>query len=240
MAYVFPRPAQYSGKVAKKEYLNNKTIKLDIVSEKPEKFFFFPGQFINLKVNQFIYRPYSIASYIDRLPIISIILTVAHEGLGSNYVKSLNIGDPVSFIGPSGRFVLPDELYKYLLFLVTGTGLAPILPMLQQLTELKTNSEIELYVGFRNEDDIFEESFLKSCESKLKNFKYHICISQPSQIWAGFQGRITGFYKIIDIENTQCFICGNPEMVTEVIERLKLMGINKTRIFHEKFVLFGK
>ena len=239
MGYVFQRPAQYFGTVIKKEYLNTKTIKLDIKSESTENFSFIPGQFINLKVDQFIYRPYSIASYTDILPLISLILTVTHNGMGSNYVKSLNLGDSVSFIGPSGRFVLPEPIDKYLLFLATGTGLAPILPMLQKLIEMKSDSEIELYVGFRTDNDIFEEAFLKACETKLEYFKYYICISQPSQKWTGKYGRITDFYKVKDVNNTQCFICGNPLMVSDMIDRLKKSNIPENKIFYEKFVLYG-
>ena len=237
MTNIFPRPLLYSGTVIGKTYLNAKTVKLEIKVENPAGFSFIAGQFINLKVSQYAFRSYSIASFTGLAPVISIILTVAHDGLGSNYVKLLKTGDSVDLIGPSGRFVLPEHLEKNLLFLITGTGLAPIIPMLYELMQARPDSEIELYLGFKNDEDVFEEDFLKTCINKFKSFKYYMCVSRPSPKWTGLTGRITDFYKVKGMNNTQSFICGNPDMVSDMLNRLKLLGIAENKIFYEKFVV---
>ena len=75
-------------------------------------------------------RPYSIASPPSNRCAIELLFNLVPGGPGSTFLFSLQSGDPVSFRGPAGTFVLRDYPDRRLLFVATGTGIAPIRSML--------------------------------------------------------------------------------------------------------------
>jgi len=237
MPIIYPRQKLYTASVKNKTFLNDKTIQLDIHLENPDTMDFIPGQFISLKVSDSSFRAYSISSSNKDNQNISIILTVAHSGVGSNYVRGLKIGNAIHFIGPSGRFHLAEKVTQEIIFMVTGTGIAPVLSMLNELISQSCTSKINVLFGLRSEEDIFAEDFLQECFQKLPNFEYKICISNPSDNWTGLKGRITDFYKIDSPADVQTYICGNPFMVEDVVKLFKHAGVTESQLHREKFTV---
>lgn len=233
----FPAPKKYTAHVISKTYLNSVTVQVEYELAEPTEISFVPGQFISLSVGAGMFRSYSIASSNLDTHHLTLILTVAHNGAGANYVKSLKPGDTSVFIGPSGRFVLQDLKVPEILFMVTGTGITPILSMLYQLEALKSMAKIRLYFGVRTQENIFVLEQLEKFKSTLPGFDYTICVSNPSEGWTGAKGRITDFYKITDISKVHAYICGNPYMCADVTNILKDQGVDPSRIFHEKFTV---
>lgn len=236
---IFPKQNLCKARVKNKIFLNEKTVQVDFELMTPPSMPFLPGQFITLKVADAAFRAYSICSDSTKPNVITIVLTVVHDGLGSNYIKNLNVGDLVSFVGPSGRFVLSEEKKGEILFLATGTGFSPVMSMIYKLIEQHYGGRVRLYVGFRNETDIFGMDVIDLAEQNLKDFEYNFCISDPSPKWKGLKGRITEYYKIEYPEQTQVYICGNPYMVSEVTTALMERGVPDENIFHEKFTVSG-
>lgn len=232
----FPNPKQYIAKVINKKYLNYKTLQVDFKVLTPKGFYFVPGQFINIKVTDSVYRSYSVCSDYKKKDFIRIILTVAHNGLGANYLKNISVGSEVTIIGPSGRLVLPDNLANNINIYVTGTGLTPMIPILMRLIDIKCKSKIRLYYGNRLFEDAFKLDFLNECKKKLYDFEYYIYVSQPTTDYSGLRGRITDNIVLEDPKNTQVLICGNPMMVSEIIEIFNEKGVPSESIIHEKFV----
>ena len=221
----------------KLQQLNAITVKADFDLVEPKEINFVPGQFISLSVGNGLFRSYSICSDHKEKNKMSIVLTVAHNGAGSNYVKTLKQGDQVVFVGPSGRFTLAESLSSELLFMVTGTGIAPVISMLKKLIDTKSPAKICLYFGLKTDTNIFFADFLAECKRKLVYFNYVICVSNPTTAWKGPVGRITDFYKIYNVNAVQAYICGNPNMCTDVMKLLKDRGVSDDRIFHEKFTV---
>ena len=219
----FPKPKRYLAEVSDLVYLNAKTLLLTFELEEPETIEFLPGQFINIDVGNGLYRAYSICSDADVKNKISVVLTVAHDGVGANFLKSRKVEDTIVFIGPSGRFVLHEPFKQNILFLVTGTGIAPIIPMLHEISRKTHESKIKVYFGLRSHEDIF-------FADKLKDFEHYICLSQVN-------GRITRFYRVDDVTATQVYVCGNPNMVSEVVEQLHGLGVPDDSVFQEKFIV---
>jgi CDP-4-dehydro-6-deoxyglucose reductase len=234
----FAQPKKYTVEITEKTYLTQTVLLVKLKIQGSEFFTFRPGQFINVQVSPTSYRSYSVAS-LSPEGVISLILTVAHSGLGSNYFRNAVIGQFTTIIGPSGRFVLPDNLKENLLFLSTGSGIVPFLPMLNELVECKYKGKVELFAGFRSEEDILAADILASFSKKL-NLAYSVCLTEPSALWNGKSGRITKFCKVNDPENTQVFACGNPNMIQDVFSGLKQIGFNLEQFFHEKFLVLGK
>src|SRR6476659_1122349 len=107
---------------------------LELTLREPKEIAFKAGQFISFDVPKdgFPYpvtRPYSIASppfISDRL---LLLFNLIPGGPGSTYLHGLREGDPMTFKGPAGSFFLRDDLNKRILFVATGTGIAPFRSM---------------------------------------------------------------------------------------------------------------
>jgi len=242
MPILFNKPQKISAKVFSSTRLNEKDIEVIFEVVSPSIFEFRAGQFINLSCGNGLFRAYSISSTSLSNTQVVLIVAVGHDGVGSNYIKSLKVGDSVEFIGPSGRFVLPEVLKDNLIFIATGTGLAPLLSMIDYLNNSNTTSKVQLYFGVRDESEVFKIDQLNIFKSNMKDFNYTVCFSQdiPSELAnVSVKGRVTDaiVFDKNNLDTTQYFICGNPYMVVDINAKLKDAGISENNIFHEKFTV---
>ncbi len=234
--HVYPKflmPTVNTSKVLKKTPLNASAIELEL--EKPLNFTYKIGQFISVKVSEKNFRAYSLASHPNEY-VLKVVAAVGHEGLGANYLKNINIDEEISFIGPSGRFFMADSPAPNILFLATGTGIAPFIPMLRELIEYNKapKTKIQLFFGETQEKELFYMDLLKNFKNSFSGFDFKICLSQENNPNYEF-GRITGKYTIFDPLNTQVYVCGHPNMVVENVALLKQMAIPENQIFQERF-----
>lgn len=227
------RPTLRTAKVVAKEWISSKVLEIVFTNDEPMKFI--PGQFISLNVAEFKYRAYSLCSAGDDEKKFTLIADAAHEGLGSNYLRNSNIGDAVTFIGPSGKFQLVEPIPSNLVFLATGTGLAPFISMFYELKDMETDVNIHLYFGVRKEENIFYIDKLEEFKKTMRNFDYTLCLSQPTSLWEGNVGRINDYIRLLDIKNTHVYLCGNPFMIDDNLKKLYELGMNESNVFYEKF-----
>lgn len=217
--------------ITEKKLLNPKV--LEVTLKPTEPYTFTPGQFNSIKLGN-AFRAYSVASLISDNSFKNII-SVGHAGLGSDYFSRSVVGDTVEFIGPNGRFCLNEHLKKHTLFLATGTGLAPFIPMFEQLALQNTvNSSVKLYFGVRSVSELFYLDKLLAFKASNSWFDFEVCLSQEVND-SYINGRITDKYSITDLANTQVYLCGNPYMVEENILMIKGLGLAEEDIFYEKF-----
>ncbi len=203
---------------------------------------FVAGQYASLKVDaQGVRRSYSIASlpgekYVDLL------VDVTPMGIGSKYILSLQPGDEVELLAYLGRFVVEDEILsgndRVVIFVATGTGVAPMKPMIENLLrDKKFEGQVKLYWGMRHEEDVYWIEEMERIEKDHENFKFNLVLSQPKDDWLGMKGHVG---EVIDKEtlswNTTVFyLCGRSEMVTEVAELVKMKGVSDEKVIYERF-----
>jgi ferredoxin-NADP reductase len=194
---------------------------------KPElPFIFEPGQFVMLKqvgAEQKCARAFSIVSEKDSDDIVFI---MKHNPVGhvSGFLATAELGAVIETGAPVGRFVLnPADTDR--VFVATGTGLAPIVSFFNS-KNIATAPHTTIF-GVRHEEDIFWADRLP------KNSL--ITLSQPSESWEGLKGRVTAHTETLISEhpNAAWYMCGNPEMVSEVRAQLIAAGVEKTAIHFE-------
>lgn len=230
-------PKLYHAVLTKKEWISTKVIKADFRVVDPPDIIFTPGQFISIKVDRTSFRAYSICSSNEKWNEISIAADSAHNGLGANFFRELKIDDDVLFIGPSGKFCIPADLSTPVTFVVTGTGIAPIISMLYALTKLNLNTRFRLYYGVRNKSEMLFEDELNTFKEKLNDFDYFVCMSQPDPEWTGNVGYVTKHLEVDGDQNTRYLVCGNPDMVDDITRLLQSKNIPDNYIITEKFTL---
>ncbi len=111
---------------------------------------FIPGQYMILFVPQEngekARRLYSIASSNTLTDEFELLIKLIPNGCASKYLEKLEIGSETTFQGPAGMFIL-RESQRERIFIVTGTGYAPVRSMLLSLMVEDRSSKIEFEAG---------------------------------------------------------------------------------------------
>jgi ferredoxin-NADP reductase len=203
-----------------------------------EEFRFVPGQFVSLSgiVNgKKVTRAYSIASCWHGNKF-ELCLNEVKDGIFSPFLFRLKPGDTVEMKGPHGMFVL-KEPPNHSMFVATGTGIAPFLPMLQDRLARDSEHDYILVFGVRYDHSVLYKEIFEEMASKHKNFKFICTVTRPGPEWKGNSGRVQQyvFGEIGDRRDLDVYICGLKEMVNDVRDRLKELGFDKKQIIFERY-----
>lgn len=117
-----------------------------------------PGQWISIKVPMEhkppLNRAYSMAEPEDPSGRLLLVFDRVPGGIGSEYLYSLNAGDRLSFSGPHGRFLLPQERNKNLLLIGRYTGVVPIRSMVRALMSTEPATSVTIISTAPSEDEL--------------------------------------------------------------------------------------
>ncbi|MDO8515106.1 MAG: FAD-binding oxidoreductase [bacterium] len=177
------------------------------------------GQFVIIKISNKIFRDYSVASLPEKLPFWETILDITPDGPGCKYLSRLKPGDTIETSAPIGTFIINPVFNNYLM-IATGSGIASIKPMIEELSKNKKN-KITFLWGLRYEEDIFYP----------KLFEKNIVLSKPNERWSGKIGHVTDHLVKADA----AYLCGNQAMITDVTKALIKMGMPQKKIYFEKY-----
>ena len=205
-----------------------RVLRLELVH--PDEIAFRAGQFVSFEVEKPglpfpVTRPYSIASPPSNRHVIDLLFNLVPGGPGSAYLFSLRSGDPVSFRGPGGSFVLRDYPDRRLLFVATGTGIAPIRSMIH--ARLPSPTPVTLIWGLRNERDLYYQDELADLAAQFPEFSYTITLSQPSAEWHGATGRVQSAVEAATgrVDDLAVYVCGSHAMIQSVSALIRSRGI---------------
>ncbi|PIR61864.1 MAG: hypothetical protein COY81_01060 [Candidatus Pacebacteria bacterium CG_4_10_14_0_8_um_filter_43_12] len=234
------RPQQMTAKFEEKIVHNSKFSQYTFELDEPHRIPFAAGQYVSIKVDERgDRRSYSICSTPDIDHGFELLIDLAPQGLGVKYLESLKFGDTVQILGPMGMFVVPDDpTEENLVFIATGAGIAPIKAMILDQLQVKHDQRpIILYWGLRYERDAFWFLELQELSQSFPNFSFHPVMSRPENAdWVLCRGRVTDCLVNHPLpEKTGYYICGNAQMLTDVLTILEQKGVEITHLHHEKF-----
>lgn len=231
---------RFTAKVSAVRQLTHDVRQIDLRLIEPAEIRFRAGQFVSFDVpdartGRTVTRPYSIASPPSSIKTISLLLNLVPEGPGSNYLFGLREGDQTKFAGPAGNFYLRDDPTRELLFVATGTGIAPIRSMLSANAEHPTPSRMTLLWGLRSQRDLYYQDELARLSRDLPDTSHVVTLSRPEPGWGGPSGRVTTLLEreIHDVKRLAVYLCGNSGMITEVTRIIQAKGL--CPIFREKY-----
>jgi len=211
---------------------------------------FEPGQYAELALPELDERPeeerrklerraYSIASSPASREYVEFFIVLVPNGSVTPKLFSLPVGARV-WLGPKikGKFTLEDiPEGKDLLMISTGTGLAPFVSMAREyLADRRFRSFIVMH-GTRRESDLaYREQLMEMAAQSNKKLIYVPALTREPEdsSWAGLRGRVPLFLKPgtfeeitgkpFSPETLQIFLCGNPDMIDQLIEQLTGYG----------------
>lgn len=211
-----------------------------------DDFHFLAGQFITLdlpigdKRNQ-RWRSYSLANAPERSRILELSVVKLDQGLASQYLFNvLKIGDYIKFKGPEGGFVLPENIVHDMVFICTGTGIAPFRSMLWDiLKHKKPHKKIHLIFGTRTREGILYADELEYFKEHVEGFKYSVALSREDTK-AYYFGYVHQIYLEQYSEarsDVQFYLCGWTQMIDEAV--INLVATLKYKPGQVKYELYG-
>jgi ferredoxin-NADP reductase len=194
---------------------------------------FAPGQFVQIYRNadpKDRSRAYSVASVPVQLPELELCIKLYPAGLLSEYLRTIKPGMPITLKAPFGRFMLrADDAAADVprVFVVTGTGVAPVRSMIHALLAANAAAHVTLIQGHRSENGIFFRDEFERLAAKHGNFTYLPTVS-PRYVTHVLR-------SLMLAPETRYYLCGNPAMVREASVQLLERSIAVKQIAVEKW-----
>ena len=218
----------------------NDTRNFNLVFDAGTTIEFDAGQFVAVLYptnGKIIRRAYSIASAPEQKDRLDLVVKLVQGGAVTNWFWSLTSGDRFQVHGPLGKFVLPDPIEFDIVFVATGTGIAPFRSMIHHLLPLGFQGKVWLIFGVRYQNAIPYEAEWIELSKKYSNFMYVPTLSRPTPEWKGETGYVqTKIEKFVgDPKKERVYICGLNEMIQQVQETCLQLGFTKEQIFFERY-----
>lgn len=204
---------------------------------------FYAGQFLSLEVPRDggqEARPYSIASAPRDGKSFDLCLNRVESGYVSNYLCDLSANAVVDMHGPHGSFVVSPPVEQDLVFVATGTGIAPIRGMLGEIFNApgKLSHDVWLIFGVRHPETILYRQEFENWAAQNAGFHFLPTLSRPPAGWQGKTGYVQEHLREIFAgrKDFKAYICGLKAMVDEVRFILKEeFGLDRKQIRFEKY-----
>ncbi len=207
---------------------------------------FVPGQFTSLGVKRedstpertrWLRRAYSIASSPNEKDSLELYIVLVDEGKLTPKLWQLEVGDRIWMDKKiNGHFTLdpvPDG--KDLVLVSTGTGLAPYVSMMRTFRNTGRWRKLIIVNGVRVAADLGYVPELEEA-SKSEDIVFIPMVTREPD-WGGLNGRVNILFEDnryeelvgspLDPEQCHVFLCGNPDMITTVQERLEPLGFQE-------------
>lgn len=228
-------------KLKSKHEIARNTIALQF--EKPAGFNFTPGQYggftlINPSETDAggVTRRFSLLS--SPLDDFIEIGTRVQQSAYKRVLSSLPVGGEIKFAGPTGNFVLHDDINTPAVMIAGGIGIAPFYSIIKCATQQKSPRRLILFYGNNTRQDAALLSELETMASENPNVSLIPVLAHPEADWQGETGYITHTLikkYIPDISAPVYYVCGSPAMVTVLQETLTEMDIDAANIKVEDF-----
>ena len=192
--------------------------------------------------DKLIKRAFSVASSPSSKEYIEFYVVMVTSGSLTPRLFALKIGDRLWLSQKvTGAFTLQDTPPdKHVVLISTGTGLAPYLSMLRTQFTCGGERKVAVLHGVRHSWDLGYRSELINLDRMCPNFTYIPMISRPKNEnapWGGATGYVQhhwGGTTLTDAwgfkpspEDTHVFICGNPAMIEDLVEKLEGEGFKQ-------------
>ncbi len=203
------------------------------------------GQYVLLKIDG-QYRQFSISSTPQNTSQFDLIVEFFEGGLASTFLRNLEIGQPADFKGPAGIFVLNSQDIDKV-FLVTGTGIAPVKSMIDSYLESGGTAHVQLYFGLKTKNDMYLYDHFVDLVEKYQNFEFKKCLSREENLGdmnSEFvaMGRVNEVYSAYmnatdgyDPKAHEFYLCGSQKVVESLKEYVVGLGVPKENMHFENF-----
>lgn len=228
--------AAHTGTLTELRHLSDTTVAFTLEVDDRDDLAFLAGQYVNVRVpGTDSTRSYSFSSGPSARHA-SFLVRITEGGLMSEYLSGrAREGDRLEFTGPLGAFFLREQKRPALL-LAGGTGLAPLLSILEKTKDSPAEHPVHLIYGVSTDEDLVGLETLERYAAELPNFTFSYCVADPASSAPnkGFVMSLMGPEHLND-GDVDVYLCGPPPMVEAVRGHLSAEGIAPAGFYFEKF-----
>lgn len=223
--------------VTKVGVLSETVFELELDVDNREELNFLPGQYVNIHVpGSEETRSYSFATG-PKEETISFLIKNTPGGLMTTWLaEEAKVGDRIEFTGPFGSFFLREPLQPILL-LAGGTGLAPVLSILEALaTDPLLDVPVRLIYGANTTVDLVRLERLDIYRTQIADFDYCTVLSMDDD--HPRTGYVTSHIdpkEHLHEGEADAYLCGPPPMVEAVRTYFDDNEFAPGAFFYEKF-----
>ena len=231
-----PKPALFPCKISSIEKLSKGVVGVTVRVPPNSHLNILPGQYVDIIGPKGVKRSYSVANRVTA-NILEFHVAEVEGGVFSNYwFNEAKPDDLLRLKGPFGTFFLRSNPGKDVVFLATGTGIAPVKAMIEGITEIpktKRPKSVAVYWGGRTVDDLYLES---KFDSSIVRFVP--VLSRPSSDWHGRTGYVQSAFLCEQPELSDCVVyaCGSDNMIRGSFAELVKAGLCKKSFFSDAFL----
>ena len=222
------------------KHLTHDVRQLDLRLIEPKTITFKPGQFVSFEMphpqtGRLVTRAYSIASQPSRSDVVTLLFNLVPGGAGSGFLFELRAGDKTQFKGPAGSFYLREDPGRELLFIASGTGIAPIRSMLLANAERSDPRPATLFWGLRSQRDVYDQEEPAELTRRTPTLTAITTLFRPEPGWSGESGRVLRLIeqRIASVKHLAVYLCGNSAMIADATALLQQKGL--CPIYREKY-----
>ena len=211
---------------------------------------FRPGQFLSIDVTvdgERLRRAYSIASAcLEDVPVHVTVKRIEGGRVSNHLNDTIAEGQELEALGPSGNFTIePRQVnQRHLVMIAGGSGITPIIGILETVLRLERDSRVTLVYGNRGWDDvIFRDRLTQLGDEFGERLVLDHVLQRPPEHWSAGEGLLNGDMlearlQALGIEDDgliRYFVCGPTPMMDAANETLQRRGVNASQIAEERF-----
>jgi NAD(P)H-flavin reductase len=217
---------------------------LGVRLEAPAALVYRAGQYLQLE-RRGVTRPYSLASTPGSAELELHVRRFAGGSMSEWLAGAL--GEPVTLRGPFGEcFYFDHEPQRPLLLAGTGTGLAPLLGVVRAALAAGHQAPIHLYHGSATVAGLYLRQELSTLAASAPRLQVTCSVLAADEDAA--DAELPGCPVIakpldrlilddpLDFADCRVYLCGNPELVARLRQRVYLSGAPRARIHCDAFV----
>ncbi|MCW2532022.1 MAG: Flavohemoprotein [Blastococcus sp.] len=216
-----------------------RTIDVAVLQVRPRKRYeYLPGQSVSLEsdLRPRLWRYYSPANAPRPDGLLEIHVKARDGGpVSSALVRRVGVGDVLRLGPPVGHLALEADSDRDLLLVAGGMGLAPLKALIHQVAGTGPARRVDLFVGFRTEDQIYDRADLQRLEQEHPWLTVTFAVSEDkvSALEHGDVGDVV--LRRGPWTSRQVFVAGPAVMVEDTVSRLVQDGVPRQRISSEVF-----
>jgi NAD(P)H-flavin reductase/hemoglobin-like flavoprotein len=196
------------------------------------------GQYLSLETPRRprLWRTYSIAN----APRADNLLTLHVRAVPGGWVSGALVGHTapgdVLRLGPAmGSLRVEPGDGCDLVLIAGGTGLAPLLAIVDDMTRWNTSRCVHLFFGARRAEELYELSRLSVLSGRHPWLTVIGAVSNDRQ-HQGRRGRISDVAAgYLPWDDRDCFVSGSPAMIKATLSRLRSRRVPMHRVHHDPF-----
>ncbi len=231
-----PKPGLFPCRINNIDYVSKDVVRVALRLPPSSSFKILPGQYVDIIGPSGVRRSYSVANHVGD-NILEFHIGKVDNGILSRYwFGEAKINDLLRLNGPFGTFFLRSVKGQDVVFLATGTGIAPVKAMIEGAELLAPEDRpksMVVFWGGRTLDDLYFDPTLGH-----ESLRYVPVLSRCAAEWRGQRGYVQDAFleEHYELSNCTVYACGSDKMIRSSSEALLKSGLAEKRFFSDAFL----